>query len=310
MLRTYSLETGRITECYDGSGTILVYIAPDDNERRYLTGTLAIDEHTLSSALDPDELARLEFEPEHCALIYKRPRLYNASGQEEFFFRVASTGLFLFKTKLVMVVNEDVPLFEGKQFAKVASLPDVILRLINRATTNYLDNLKIINQITDDLEKKLSSSMENKYLLSLFNLEKSLVYYLNAINSNSMLIEKMKYNASKFGFSQESLEVLDDITIENNQCYKQAEIYSNILASLMDARASIISNNLNHLMKTLNIITIGIMVPTLVVSLFSMNVPIPFSKEPNMFWAILAGSVLAVAVFMLLWKQTQKNRRT
>jgi magnesium transporter len=78
----------------------------------------------------------------------------------------------------------------------------------------------------------------------------------------------------------------------------------------MDARASIISNNLNHLMKTLNIITIGIMVPTLVVSLFSMNVPIPFQKEGNMFWAIIGGCVVAVIVFMLIWKQSQKNRRS
>ena len=99
--------------------------------------------------------------------------------------------------------------------------------------------------------------MENRYLLNLFTLEKSLVYYLNAINSNGMVIEKIRHNAAKIGFSQESLELLDDIIIENDQCLKQAEIYSNILTGLMDARGSIVSNNLNVLMKTLNIITVG-----------------------------------------------------
>ena len=121
--------------------------------------------------------------------------------------------------------------------------------------------------------------MENKYLINLFSLEKSLVYYLNAINSNGVLIEKIRHNAARIGFTQEKMELLDDIIIENNQCYRQAEIYSNILASLMDARVSIVSNNLNVLMKTLNIITIAIMVPTFVVSRFSMNVKIPFGLK-------------------------------
>ena len=129
-----------------------------------------------------------------------------------------------------------------------------------------MEHLKIINQIADDVEQKINKAMENKYLINLFTLQKSLVYYQNAVNSNGALIEKLRHNAAKFGFTQEEMELLDDIIIENNQCYRQAEVYSNILASLMDARASIVSNNLNVLMKTLNIITIAIMVPTFVVS--------------------------------------------
>ncbi|MBI4702827.1 MAG: magnesium transporter CorA family protein [Deltaproteobacteria bacterium] len=307
MLKTFSLDAGRIVECFDGSGCILVYLNPDEKEKKYLTGTLSVDEHTLSSALDPDELARLEFEPEHVALIYKRPKMH--SDQRQFFFPVASTGLFLFKQKLVMVVADDVPIFEGKQFAKVTSLPDVILKLISRATTRYLDNLKIINQMTEEIEAKIFSAMENRHLLSLFALEKSLVYYLNAINSNSMLIDKMKFNASKFGFSQDGMEFLDDITIENSQCYKQAEIYSNILAGLMDARASVVSNNLNVLMKTLNIITIGIMVPTLVVSVFSMNVRIPLAWHAHAFWLIMTLAAISVAAFLLIWRWQHGNHR-
>jgi len=107
------------------------------------------------------------------------------------------------------------------------------------------------------------------------------------------------------GFTTEQLELLDDLLIEHNQCYRQAEIYSNILASLMDARASIVSNNLNVLMKTLNIITIGIMVPTLVVSIFSMNVPLPISQELEAFqsfwWIMLLAGVSGMGVFAL-WR--------
>ena len=144
--------------------------------------------------------------------------------------------------------------------------------------------------------------MENRFLINLFTLQKSLVYYQNAINSNGVLIEKLRHNAARIGFTQDEAELLEDIVIENNQCFRQAEIYSNILASLMDARASIVSNNLNVLMKTLNIITISIMVPTLVVSVFSMNVKIPFAQLPWAFWIIMGLAGVAMSAFLAFWK--------
>jgi magnesium transporter len=144
--------------------------------------------------------------------------------------------------------------------------------------------------------------MENRYLLNLFSLEKGMVYYQNAIHSNGMVIDKLKNFAQRIGLTPEHLEALEDIIIENQQCYKQAEIYSNIFASLMDARASIVNNNLNVLIKTLNIITIAIMVPTFVVSMFSMNVRIPLAQLPYAFWIILGISAIALAGFMLVWR--------
>jgi magnesium transporter len=165
-----------------------------------------------------------------------------------------------------------------------------------------MEHLKIINILTDELEQKINESMENRYLISLFTLEKSLVYYLNAINSNGVVIDKLKNNVSKIGFSADEVEFLDDILVENNQCFRQAEIYSNILASLMDARVSIVSNNLNILMKTLNIIIICIMVPTLVVSVFSMNVGIPLQHSPVAFWIIMSMALFSALGVMLFWK--------
>jgi magnesium transporter len=137
--------------------------------------------------------------------------------------------------------------------------------------------------------------------LNLFTLEKSLVYFLSAINSNSMLIEKLRNNAVKLGFTQETSEFLDDIMIENSQCRGQTEIYSQVLASLMDARASIISNNLNMRIKSLTLITIAIMLPTLVVSVFSMNVGIPLSAHEEAFWIILTIAAISVVSVGLLW---------
>jgi len=300
MLRTYKLNDNRIVSAENGEGDIQVYINPEIEEKRFLVEELKIDEHTLNSALDPDEISRVEFEPDHIALIFKMPKSY--SGEEELAFRVVSTGAFLFKDRLVIVLCEDVPVFEGKQFNRVYSLRSLFLKLVNRSAYHFMEHLKVINFLTDELEAKINKSMENRYLTNLFTLEKSLVYYLNAINSNTVVIEKLKNYSPRIGFLTEESEFLDDILIENNQCYRQAEIYSNILASLMDARVSIVSNNLNILIKILNIITICIMIPTFVVSAFFMNVGIPLQGNPLAFWIIMAMAFISALGVMLIWR--------
>ncbi|MFN3781462.1 MAG: magnesium transporter CorA family protein, partial [Candidatus Kapaibacteriota bacterium] len=178
---------------------------------------------------------------------------------------------------------------------------DVFFKIIYSFIIQFYYHLNTINRISDELEAKLSQAQENKYLLHLFSLEKSLVYYHNAITTNQFLLEKIKFNASKLNITDEEKELLEDILIENNQCMRQAETYSTILASLMDARASIIANNLNVLMKILNIITITIMVPTFVVSLFSMNVRIPLAELDEAFWIILGMCFVTAIGFIIVW---------
>jgi len=290
------------SETADASGPIIVYTAPDEAERRRLVEDYKIDEHTLASALDPDELARLEFEPDHIAIIYKRPRNY--SSRDGVLFKVSSIGLFLFRDRLIVVQSDEMQLFEAKHCARIHTLPQSLLNLLYRSIFHYLEHLKVMRMISEELERKISTAMENRYLLNLFGLEKSLVYYLSAINSNGMLVEKLKLNAAKIGFSPEELEFLDDVIIENTQCLRQAEIYSNILASLMDARVSVVSNNLNVLMKTLNIIVICLMVPTLVVSIFSMNVALPLNNtHPLAFWFIVGVAAATVVGLFYVWRR-------
>ncbi len=301
MLSSYWLRDGRLQTEGEGPAPILVYVDPDETERHQLVAQFNLDEHTLNSALDPDELARLEFEPDHAALIYKRPSSFQQGGR--FLFRVASTGLFLFSDRLIVVQAKEPPSFDGRLFARIGSLQSLVLRMISRSVSHYLEHLKVINVATDELEDKVNSSLENRYLIYMFVLQKSLVYYLSSISSNSGLIERLRNSANKFGFSAESHELLDDLGIENNQCYKQAEIYSSILASLMDARASIVSNNINVLMKTLNMVTISIMVPTLVVSAFSMNVGIPLQHHPAAFWTVIGLACLSAVGWLVLWKR-------
>jgi len=269
MLRTFKIIDQKIVEITPETATIFVYIHPDETERQYLVNTYKLDEHTLASTLDPDELARLEFEPDHAAFIAKRPKNY--SGKEQFLFRVSSFGVFLFKDKLIFVISEDYPVFDGKLFTKCGSVQDVVLKIIYQTIFHYLDHLKIINMISEALEHKIKLSVDNTYLLNLFSLEKSLVYYVNAIHTNGVVLEKIKNSSSKIGFSTEQLEILDDILIENNQCFRQAEIYANVLNSLMEARASIVNNNLNNLIKQLTTISVMFMPLNLIAGMGGMS---------------------------------------
>lgn len=300
MLKTYKIDENKIVQDENGVGNIKIYNNPDETEKKFLVEEYKLDEHTLNSSLDADELSRIEFEPDHFAMIFKIPKIYSA--KEPLLFRVNSLGAFLFKDKLVVITNDEIPLFSGKHFNKVHSLNDITLKLIFTSIVHFIEHLKVINMLSDEIERKISTAMENRYLLNQFTLGKSLVFFQNAINSNGALLEKIKLNSTKLNLTMDEIELLDDILIENNQCYKQAEIYSNILASLMDAKASIISNNLNVLMKTLNIITIMIMVPTFVVSAFSMNVEIPFQKHPLAFIIIMSIAFISVASFFVFWK--------
>jgi magnesium transporter len=301
MIKRFDLAEGKIIESENVQAPVLVYFAPDENEKRELIEKYKVDEHTLNSSLDPDELSRLEFEPDHIAIIFKRPENYIDKSQ--LLLKVSSMGIFLFKDTLIIVVPKDIVLFDAKIFTKATTLNDVLLKLLNRSIFHYFAHINAINMISDELESKINLAMENKYLINLFTLEKSLVYYLNSINSNGVLLDKLKISAAKIGFTQTDLELLEDIIIDNNQCYRQAEISSNILASLMDARASIVGNNLNVLMKTLNIITIGIMVPTFVVSAFSMNVGIPFQNHPMAFYIIMGFALTSVMLFLFFWRK-------
>jgi magnesium transporter len=301
MVTRFEIIHGHIVPSEQERSPILVFTNPDEFEKKHLVERLKIDEHTLASALDPDELSRLEFEPNHVAIIFKRPRNY--SGKDKLLFKVSSCGIFLFKNQLILVQIDDLPLFDGKQFSNVHTLNEAMLKLLYRSIFHFLEHLKVITMITDELEHKINKAMENKFLLNLFTLEKSLVYYLNSINSNGGLIERLKNSSAKLRFKTKEIELLDDLIIENNQCYRQSEIHSNILASLMDARASIVGNNLNVLMKTLNLITISIMVPTLVVSIFSMNVPIPGQEHQHSFWLIMILAMASVGLMMFIWKR-------
>lgn len=301
MLKKYHILDGKLVENGEQESPIQVYINPDKDEKAFLINTLQIDEHTLNSALDPDELSRLEFEANHAAIIIKSPKRY--TSDDNFLFKVYSLGLFLFSDKLVLVLNEDSMLFDGRPFQKLRSHLDVFLKVIFRSMQHFEGHLNIIHKISNELETEINYALNNKDLVNMFNLEKSLVYYLKAISSNTKVIERIKVNAAKLGLSQEDTEFIEDITIETAQCFEEANTYLQVISNLMDAWASMVSNNINIRMKTLTILSICIMMPTLIVSIFSMNVAIPLPHDHAFsFWFIVGLAAASIAVIVLLWR--------
>jgi len=308
MIKRYKIENHQILPSEAEAPAIWVVVTPTEDEKKWLTENFALDEHDFASAFDPEEPARMEFEPDHLALIFKRPKNY--SSKDHFMFKVSTMGLFLFKDKLILALSEDINMFSGKYFKNVSGIREIFLKLIYNSIFHFMEHLKVINMIAEEIETKITHSMENRHLLNLFTLEKSLVYYLNAINANHYVIDRLKHNTEKVGLSQKSVEFLDDIIIENNQCYRQAEIYSNIFSSLVGARASIVSNNLNILMKNLNAIVIAVAIPSFFAGVGGMSelYAITGITNPRVAYPVFMAAmmIIGVSTFILI-KRLEKH---
>ena len=304
MRANYDIVEGRLVPTEDENSRIQVFIDPDETERMYLIGELSLDEHTLASALDPDELSRIEFEPNHIAVIFKQPKHYSAD--DNFLFRVSSMGLYLFKDRLIAVLSDDISIFDrGKDTSNIiGGLHELLTRLLARSVSQFLSHIRTISALVTELEQKLAKTMSNEHLLHLFKLNQSMTYYLSAITSNGTLIDRLRGYSAKIGFTAEHNELLEDLSVDNAQCYKQAEIYSVILGGLMDARTGVINNNLNLLMKRLTILTVIFLPLNVIASVFGMSEYTLFADEFNINWKIsypLFGIGLVLIGFLTYW---------
>ncbi len=298
MIRRFQIQNNTLIEAESEDSPVQLYINPDSAERDKLLRTYKLDEHTLTSALDPDEVSRVEFTPEQIFLIYKRPKNY--SSQDNYFFNVTSLGLILLKDKLVLISSEDISLIEGgfRHSHPIGSTSDLMLNFLHDTVYHFLGHLKVINQVARELEQKITASIENKHLIQMFNLSESLVYYINAINSNSGVLVKLRNHIEKSGYPAETLEHLDDVIIDNNQCYEQAKTYSTVFAGLMDARGNLVNNNMNVLLKKLTMINVVFLPLNLIAGIFGMSEFSMMTKGIN--WRI-SYIFFFVAMFLIGW---------
>jgi len=269
MLKRYDLVKGALVTRDAEDARIYIYVNPDATEKQALLSTLHIDSHSLSSALDPDEISRVEFTPDHTFIIWKRPENYTLHQQVR--FNVSSIGIVFTKDRLVVILAEDVALIDERQLHGTEGTVDVVLNVLYQTTRHFLEHLKVIKQISREIQQKINTALENEYLIQMFALGESLTYYFHAISSNAIVLAKIRNNVDKMGLSRSQIEFLDDIMIENAQCSRQAEIYSSILSGLMDARGTLVNNNMNVILKNLTVINTVFLPLNLVAGVLGMS---------------------------------------
>ncbi|MGE0387310.1 MAG: magnesium transporter CorA family protein [Gammaproteobacteria bacterium] len=271
MIQRYALSGGELQPVDTERAPIEICINPDEAERRRIKDEFHLDDHELTSALDPDEVSRLEIHGDHLLVIWKQPRNY--SVEDAFFFDVGSLGLVLAGERLLILATEQPTL--GGLTPRPAAPPgtafEVVLRLLLNSVHHYLGHLKVIKMIARELQQKINTSLENEHLIRMFNLSESLVFFVNAIHSNGAVLARLRNHAERQGMPAPIVAALEDLVIENNQCYKQAEIYSNVYSALMDARGNLVNNNMNVLLRNLTVINVVFLPLNLIASIGGMS---------------------------------------
>jgi magnesium transporter len=291
----FEIKEGSLTACTQEEAKVFVYAEPDNAEKKELIDSLKFARHDLDSALDPDEISRVEFAADHVYIIWKRPN--NVSFEQYLKFEVSSVGLFIEKDRLTFILGEKtMPLPAGA--GKMTSFNSVMLQFLLYTVHHFFGHLKGMKQLTAELQTKLNISSENKYYIQMFALGESLIYYLNAIEANLAVLTKLRAYSDKIGFAKEQIDILDDIIIEHQQCSRQIQIYSSVLSGLMDARGNIINNNMNVLLKNLTIINIVFLPLNLIASIGGMS---EYSQwTTGIHWAV-SYTMFAIAMMVLGW---------
>lgn len=270
-----------------------------------LSESLEIPIDFLKDSLDIDERSRYEIDDNVKLIVIKTPTENNSFNDSDAYYITIPICIILTHNQIVTVNS-----FENEAIKKFLNTfqnrhPDkknmMVLKIFEKIVTNFLEYLKEINQRRNLLEQQLYDANRNSELLELVRIQKSLVYFITALRSNELLMMKM-VRTNFLQLNEEEKEFLDDLIVETSQALEMANTYTTILSSTLDAFASIISNNLNAVMKRLTSITIILSLPALVTSIYGMNVELPYSHSPHAFYVpviiSLGLSVIISAYFM------------
>jgi magnesium transporter len=271
---------------------------PDPQEIQRLKDEFLLPTDTINDILDADERPRVEFDDDWSLVILRIPVQNDSNGVP---FHTLPLGIFMtadFTLTLCVQNNEILPIEKPspfrEQYRQISDVINFILRLFLRSGNLYLRYLKQINQMTASIEQDLEKSIKNRELNKLLKMEKCLVYFITSIKANEIVLARLR-NLKKIK-TEINEDLFEDAVIENKQALEMAQIYSDIQSGMMDAFASVISNNLNVVMKQLTLISIILMIPTLIASIFGMNVP---NFMENSLWAM--PLILICSLFLSFW---------
>ena len=305
MLKIYNtdIETGNIEEIKEfQKGSWISLVNPSEAEIKKVCESLEIEEDLIRDPLDFEEKARIEVEEEDNTILFVVDVPIIERHEENEIYSTMPLGMIVVRDDFFITVslrkNRIIEDFEKRKIKNFQTFKKsrFIFQILYLNSSYYLNHLKQINKETEIAEYILKNSMRNKELLKLLNLEKSLVYFTTSLKSNELVMEKtMRGKIIKLYDDDE--DILEDAITENRQAIEMAKIYNDILNGTMDAYASIISNNLNGVMKTLTSITIVLAVPTMISSFWGMNVKLPFENNP---FGFLIMIILAIVTTLLV----------
>lgn len=279
-------------------------ISPSEEDRKYLLDEIKLPEAFYNDIEDIDERPRIETEDDWSLFILRIPIKTN---DVKLPFNTVPLGV-IFKDQIFVTICfhstdilNDFVSYSTRKNIRIQNDFEMVLRILLSSSVWYLKYLKQINQLIKLAETNLEKSIKNEDLQTLLQIEKCLVFFMTSLKGNDILFHRLKMIKSQRDNYDEDL--IEDVDIEIRQAQETTNIYSNILSGMMDAYASVISNNLNIIMKRLTSISILIMIPTLVASLYGMNIPNGLEHSKHGFFGVIAVSLVLSLLGAIMFKR-------
>ncbi|MCI1217942.1 MAG: magnesium transporter CorA family protein [Bifidobacterium crudilactis] len=309
MMRVFSTINGQIEQIEKPeTGSWLCLSEPSDVELANVSQITGIDLADLRAPLDDEERSRVDVEDGYTMIIVDIPTVETRGGRD--WYETIPLSIVVTEGLIITVCMQDTPVLHPFMEGTIRGFNTFmksrfILQILYRNATTYLRYLRIIDRESDKLELKLRHSMQNREIVMLLELSKTLVYFATSLKSNEIVLEKLT-SLDRIRQYPDDEDLLGDVITENKQAIEMANIYSGVLANMTDAFASIVSNNVSNVMRIFTIISITLSIPTLIFSMYGMNfqagmLGMPLSDKPWGFWAIIVFSmVLSILVTWFL----------
>lgn len=310
MRRIFKTVEDHLIECTTLEKGCWVHLQnPTKEELDGLTTRFALDPTFLPAALDEEESARIDYDPQKGQTLIIVDIPYVETEGSGYVYSTIPLGIVLADDVIITVCTRDTPIINDFTEERIRNFwtfkrTRFILQLLYRNASRFLGYLKQIDKASLRVQEKLEKSSRNQELLQMMKLEKSLVFFSTSLKGNEMVMERLMRQTNILQQFPEDQDLLEDVITENKQAMEMCSIYRDIMSGTMDAFASIISNNLNITMKVLTSLTAVLSVPTIIASLWGMNVHVPFENTAWGFWAVLGiAGVTALAAFLIMMKK-------
>lgn len=303
MTSIFITENGKLSELEEICPGAWVHLCePSEAEINAICKATNVDVSLVKAALDEEERARIDFEDGNTLILVDTPTVV-AHGRS-FVYSTLPFGIILTEHNIITVCLRESALARAFSETPVKNFSTkkrnrMTLQMLYKNATLFLFYLREVDKASIRIENELHLSMKNKELIQMLALEKSLVYFSTSLKGNEIVLEKLLRLDFVKDYPDDT-EILEDVIIENKQAIEMSNIYRDILSGTMDAFASIISNNLNIVMKVLASVTIILTVPSIVFALWGTNVAVPFEGNPFGFWIVLGIGVISTIIATVL----------